>query len=459
MYYNIGSKKLKTIVEKRTDLTLKIGIFFKICRLNHVFWFKLRYSLAKLNTNNIKDLSEMLKKLHLLFIGLLLIASAGNAKIELNPTHPDTYTVVKGDTLWDISARFLKTPWVWPEIWHANPQIDNPHLIYPGDVISLVYIDGKPSLQLNRGHPTVKLSPKGRTIDHNNAIPTIPLGDIRPFLRKLRILTEEQVNTAPYVVSIAEGHLKGSELNDLYVRNLQAKQGDLFAIVRPTITYRDVPIHYPYGSSPYKDRRTESMDWKKTSPDTGMAIMTRFWKKYIDRTYWENVDVLGYEVMDIGTAIVTKAGTGDVTTLKVKDNFIEIDEGDLVLPINDVRFDAYFQPKAATSTDNNIRIVALNNANFSAGKYQIVALSRGSSDNISTGDVFDVYRPERVIRDKVMHPKNDLKTYFKPSKAKVTLPEEFLANIMVFKTFDHISYALIVDGNRPVKLLDFARAP
>lgn len=401
----------------------------------------------------------MLKKLHLLLLGLFVIACAVNAKIELNPTHPDTYTVVKGDTLWDISARFLKSPWVWPEIWHANPQIENPHLIYPGDVISLVYVDGKPTLQLSRGHPTVKLSPKGRTISHNKAIPTIPLGDIEPFLRKLRILTEEQINEAPYVVSIADGHLKGTELNDIYVRNLEARQGDVFAVVRPSVIYRDVPIHYPWGSSAYKDRKTESLNWEKTSRHTGMAVMTRFWKSYIDRTYWNNVDVLGYEVIDIGSAIVTRVGTGDITTMEVKGNVIEINEGDLIISLNDVRFDAYFQPKAATITDNNIRVVALNNANFSAGKYQIIAISRGSADGVGVGDTFDTYRPERTIRDEVMHPKNDLKTYLKPSKAMVTLPEEFLANIMVFKTFDHISYAIILGGNRPVKLLDFVRAP
>ncbi len=415
--------------------------------------------MAKLNTNKIKDLSEMLKKLHLLIIAILVMVSSVQAEIELNPTHPDTYTVVKGDTLWDISARFLKSPWVWPEVWHANPQIENPHLIYPGDVISLIYVDGKPTLQVNRSHPTVKLSPKGRVVNHNDAIPTIPLRDIKPFLKKLRILTKEEIDKAPYIVSMEEDHLIATNPNLLYVRNLEAKQGDKFAIVRPTVIYRDVPVHYPWGSSPHKDRKTESIEWEKTSPDTGMAILTRFWKSYMDRTYWNNVDVLGYEVEDIGTAVVTRAGTGDITTMKVNGSIIEVHKGDLILPINSVKFNAFFQPKGATSSDNNIRIVALNNAIFRSGKWQIVAISRGSSNNIHTGDVFDVYRPAREIRDEIMHPKNDLKTLFKPSKAKVTLPEEFLANIMVFKTFDNISYAIIVEGNRPVKLFDLVRAP
>ncbi|VAW34585.1 Uncharacterized protein with LysM domain, COG1652 [hydrothermal vent metagenome] len=401
----------------------------------------------------------MLKKLHLLLITIFIINTAIHAEIELNPTHPDTYTVQKGDTLWDISAKFLKSPWVWPEVWHANPQIQNPHLIYPGDEISLVYLDGKPTLQLSRGHPTIKLSPKGRVIDHNKAITTIPLRDILPFLRKLRILTEEEMQGAPYVVSIEEGHLVGSKPNLLYVRNLEARQGDVFAVVRPTVIYRNVPVDYPWGESAYADRKTESIAWAKTSTSTGMAVMTRFWKNYIDRHYWMNVDILGYEVMDIATAAVTRVGTGDIITMKVSSSLIEIAEGDLIIPLSDYSFNAYFQPKAATITDDNIRIVALNNAIFRSGKWQIVAISRGSDDGVSVGDVFDVNRPERVIRDEVMHPKNDLKTFFRPSKAKVTLPEEFLANIMVFKTFEHISYALIVEGNRPVKLFDFVRAP
>ena len=401
----------------------------------------------------------MLKKLHLLLLITILVSVTARAEIELNPSHPDTYTVQKGDTLWDISARFLKSPWVWPEVWQANPQIENPHLIYPGDVISLVYLDGKPTLQLSRGHRTIKLSPKGRSISHDKAIPTIPLSDIKPFLRKLRILNKEQVDNAPYVVSIEESHLIGSEPNLLYVRNLNAKQGDVFAVVRPTVIYQDVPTDYPWDQSEYKNRKTESFKWKKTSPNTGNAILTRFWKRYINKTFWENVDVLGYEVADIATAKVHRAGTDGISTMKVNGNIIEINKGDLIIPLNEANFDAFFQPKAATIDDNNIRIIALNNAIFRSGKFQIVAISRGSSDGVNTGDVFDVYRPERVIRDEVMHPKNDIKTFLRPSKANVTLPEEFLSNIMVFKTFDHISYALIVEGNRSVKLLDYVRAP
>ena len=117
-------------------------------------------------------------------VALLLLAASGlaQAQVDLREGHPDRYTVVRGDTLWDISGKFLRQPWKWPELWHANPQIQNPHLIYPGDTLSLVYVDGQPRLVLNRGESrgTIKLSPKIRSTPIAEAIPTIPLDKMLP---------------------------------------------------------------------------------------------------------------------------------------------------------------------------------------------------------------------------------------------------------------------------------------
>lgn len=401
----------------------------------------------------------MFKKQHLLLallIGFIYTASA--QEVELNPSHPDTYVVQKGDTLWDISAVFLQSPWLWPEIWHANPQIDNPHLIYPGDQINLVYLDGKPALTLNRSHPTVKMGPQVRSIDHDSAIETIPLKDIEPFLRRLRILNKEDIDLAPYVVAAAEDRNISATGDQIYVRNLQnVRQGDRMAIVRPTVIYREVPTDYPWETS--DTHEIESIEWHKTSDYTTDAVMSRFWKNYIDRTYWENVKILGYEVADTGIAEVVRVGTDDITTLKIIEVDTEVKKGDLILPIDSFNFDPYFQPKAAEVEHENIRIVALNNALFGSGRRQVVAISHGYDQGVHVGDVFSVHRPEQVIRDEVMHPKNDLKTLFKPSKAKVTLPMEFAGHIMVFKTFENISYAIITDSKRPVKLYDYVRLP
>ncbi|MCX7553253.1 LysM peptidoglycan-binding domain-containing protein [Marinicella sp. S1101] len=401
----------------------------------------------------------MFKKQHLIIALLLGFAfSALAQEVELNPSHPDTYVVQKGDTLWDISAVFLKSPWLWPEIWHANPQIENPHLIYPGDQINLVYLNGKPALTVNRSHPTVKLSPQVRAVDNNSAVETIPLKDIEPFLRKLRILNKEDIDLAPYVVAAEEDRNVSATSDLIYIRNLKnARQGDRLAIVRPTVIYREIPTDYPWETS--DTHAIESVEWQKSSDYTTSAVLSRFWKKYIDRTYWENVKVLGYEVADTGVAEVVRVGTDDITTVQVIEATTEVKKGDLILPIDQFNFDPYFQPKAAEVNDENIRIVALNNALFGSGRRQIVAISNGSSQGVSVGDVFSVHSPERVIRDEVMHPKNDLKTLLKPSKAKVTLPMEYAGHIMVFKTFDNISYAIITDGNRPVKMYDYVKLP
>ncbi len=401
----------------------------------------------------------MFKKQHLIIamlIGFIFVAQA--EEVELNPAHPDTYVVQKGDTLWDISAVFLQSPWLWPEIWHANPQIENPHLIYPGDVINLIYLDGQPAITVSRGHPTVKLSPNARVIDHNDAIQTIPLKDIEPFLKRLRILNEADVDLAPYVVEQQEQRMISATGGNIYVRNLKnARQGDRFAIVRPTLIYREVPVDFPWKKS--QSREIESVEWGLTSDYTTAAVLSRFWKEHIAKAYWDHVKILGYEVADTGVAEVVKVNSEDITTMKIVEVNTEVKTGDLILPIDSFNFDPFFMPKAGSANDENIRIVALNNALFGSGRRQIVAISTGSAEGVSVGDVFAVYSPEKVIRDEVKHPKEDLKTYFKPSKANVTLPMELAGHIMVFKTFDQISYAIITDGNRPVKLYDYVKIP
>ena len=146
----------------------------------------------------------MIRRLiYLTFAALWLTGVVVAQDVSVRSDHPDEYVVVKGDTLWDISGRFLDKPWQWPAIWHANPQIENPHLIYPGDVISLVYVDGVPQLRLRRGD-TVKLSPTVRASDRD-AIQAIPFDSIAPFVRNLRILSPEEFAELPYIVANAHG--------------------------------------------------------------------------------------------------------------------------------------------------------------------------------------------------------------------------------------------------------------
>lgn len=400
----------------------------------------------------------MLKKQIIIALYLLNVTITGWAQVELNPSHPDTYVVKKGDTLWDISAMFLKSPWLWPEIWYANPQIENPHLIYPGDILSLVYLDGQPRVTVSRGHPTVKLGPKVRVLDKDEAIKTIPLGDIQPFLRKLRILTEEEIQNAAYVVSAEEERPTPTPPYNVYVRGMgPTQQGEKYAVVRPTVIYRDVPVGYPWQSK--KSMETESVRWNKSSFHGADPVLSRFWKDHVFKAHWNKVIVLGYEVADTAVAEVVRVGDDGINTLELKTAREEVMKGDLIIPIDEFKFDPYFIPKAGTSTDENIRVVALNQALYGSGKRQVVAISRGEEDGISVGDVYSVFRPERRIRDEVMYPKDSWKTLLKPESTKVTLPEEYVGEVMIFKTFDRISYALIMGGNRPVKVFDYVRQP
>ena len=139
----------------------------------------------------------MFKRLLAVSTAMLLTLASFAFAAELAQDHPTSYTVKKGDTLWDISARFLSKPWLWPEIWQANPQVKNPHLIYPGDVLSLVYVNGEPRV-------TREVGP-GPQVHVSDAIDTIPLSQIEPFLKQLTVVQDPK--SFPYVVGLEEDRL------------------------------------------------------------------------------------------------------------------------------------------------------------------------------------------------------------------------------------------------------------
>ena len=152
-----------------------------------------------------------------------LLAAVGIAGAQLREGHPDTYVVKRGDTLWDIAGRFLQRPWLWPEIWQANPQIRNPHLIYPGDVISLAYLD----------RLGVRAGPRDGA-----PVNAIPLAEVEPFLKDLRIY--DRIDQLPYVVGLEDDRLRGTRGQMAYVRGLGTAQvGQRFAVMRPVQVYTE----------------------------------------------------------------------------------------------------------------------------------------------------------------------------------------------------------------------------
>ncbi len=393
----------------------------------------------------------MLKQMLAVVAGALFAASSFAAEPVLRDDHPQTYTVVRGDTLWDISARFLKSPWLWPEIWQANSQIANPHLIYPGDVISLVYVDGQPRL-IRGGRPdVVKLSPRVRGSGAQDAITAIPLNEIKPFLEKTRVLSTADSKNLPYVISAEESRLLSAPGHVVYVRGLNARPGDEVDIVRPTVVFRDVPANFPWGSA---ERKFE----KRPYVGVRQVTFSSLWQEWTDK--WpsdKHVDVLGHEVIFIARARVLR--DGDPATLSLLSGDQEVIKSDLVVPVDASPYDATYLPHAAESIPENMRVLAVSDTDVYTGPLRVVAMSRGARDGVANGQVYSVFQPGERLRDNIKYASNDLRTTFSDKKAMVTIPEEFLGHVMVFRTFEKVSYGLVMDGIRPIKVNDFVREP
>ena len=350
----------------------------------------------------------------LIFI-ISLLATAGSgvsaqtsANVELNPEHPDRYVVKRGDTLWDISALFLRDPWYWPEIWQVNPQVGNPHLIYPGDVLYLVYVDGQPRLQLEpptqrttteTGGPE-RLSPRIRTEDLEDAITTIPFDVIGAFLSKGAVLEKDEIEKLPYIAAIRDGHLVGAAGNDVYVR------GDI------------------------------------DSANHGYSVV-HIGEPLIDP---DDQEIVGYKGIFIAEGIIRQVG--DPATLRLVKSEREALEGDRLV---NQEFDIPLQffPK---SPDEQIdgRIIDVVDGMTIIGQYQVVVLNRGTRDGLDQGHVLTVWQAGKRITDRFANGSRD---------DNLLLPDEEAGTLMVFKSYPRISYALIMEATSEIHLLDKVRNP
>ena len=336
-----------------------------------------------------------------LALALALAATAVYAdQVVLKDGHPDRYVVVKGDTLWDISERFLNSPWLWPEVWYVNPQIENPHLIYPGDIITLVYVDGVPQLRVERGKGTFKLSPQARAERLDKAIPTIPLDAIKQFLSQPLVADQSTLDDAAYVVSSAGEHLIVGRGDRIYVRGISEDDGNRHHVFRP--------------GGPYVD------------PDTR--------------------EVLGYEAMYLGDGSVEKFG--DPSTLELTRTTREINIGDRVMPMTQEDVFAYFTPHSPDEeVDGNI--IAVVDGVSQIGQYQIVVLNRGTREGVDVGTVFEIYQTGELVADQVSKERN----------AAVKLPDEKAGVLMVFRTFEKVSFGLIMKATSALHVGDRVRTP
>lgn len=335
------------------------------------------------------------------FLGLLAASLvtfyAWADEIALNADHPDQHVVVRGDTLWDISERFLQSPWLWPEIWHVNPQIANPHLIYPGDVVKLIYLDGKPRLTVQRAD-TVKLSPKIRASANEGAISSIPMDAVANFLSRSRIVSLEEMETAPYVLAGEEKRLIVGAGDELYARGEFSDGIDNYGVYRRGQVYID-PV-------------TE--------------------------------EVLGLQANDIGSMKMRRVNA-DVATFAVNRASEEIRIEDRLLPHEERAVESTFFPSAPQGQIEGA-ILAVDGGVANAGKMDVVVLNQGSREGLEPGNVLAAYKKGAMVRDRV---KGEM----------VTLPEERIGLIMVFRTFDKLSYGLVLESDGPISIRDVVRNP
>lgn len=337
------------------------------------------------------------------FVALLLLAAGGlaQADVQLRDGHPQSYTVARGDTLWDISGKFLKQPWKWPQIWRANPQVHDPDLIYPGDVLTLTYVDGQPRLVLNRGESrgTVKLSPGIRRTPIAEAIPTIPLEKVNAFLLSNRILdSAAELERAPYIVAGNAERVVSGAGDRIYARGKFRDEQPAYGLFRQGKSYSD--------------------------PQTKQLLG-------VNADYIGNGEVVAEE--------------GDIATLNLTRTTQEVRIGDRLLPTEERPISSTFQPSEPRERIDGL-IIDVPRGVTQIGQLDVVTLNKGRRDGLVEGNVLAVYKTGETVRDRI-------------SGESVKVPDERAGLLMVFRTYERLSYGLVLNATRSLAVLDKIRNP
>ena len=365
---------------------------------------------------------HMLKKiiLTLCLLSCSLVSLAD--KLKINDDAPKTHVVVKGDTLWDISAIFLEQPWLWPKLWRLNPEINNPHLIYPGDIITLVFDEkGVPMLVLKPAKASYKWSPKIRQKSKDDsAIRLLPLEVIAPFIKYDHLFSAEQLEKLPYVIGNDEGYKSSINGFKVYVNN-ELDLAKTYAI-------------YNKGE--------EVID-----PETG--------------------DSLGFYVDLVATGQALRTGNqseNEPATLKISTAKREIRSGYFVVPVHEGQmFPSVFTMKAANKSLRGSIIKASSNGN-EFGKLEVVMINRGTEHEVTVGDVMAIKRLSPGIVDTSRGPGYTVETsrwnrLLTSDGSDYKMPEELLGELMVFKVYQQASMALILRTEKPAHIKDVVTAP
>lgn len=333
----------------------------------------------------------------ILFVSLLSIFPAKANNIELRSDAPNRHIVIPGDTLWGIASQFLKDPWRWPQIWELNrEQVKNPHRIYPGDIVELEKTPNGNRLRISNEKAIVKLTPRIRTEKTGiSAIPSIPAASIEPFLSQPIVIEKDELKNAPYVLGSSENRVVLSASDTIYISNLPENQGSAWHVFRPGKALKD--------------------------PDA-------------------DGEILGYEAFYLGDVKIKVFD--DISTATITRAILEIQKGDRLVASSGIIFNNY-APHAPEFPING-RIISVYGGVTEIGKGSVVTLNKGASDGLEMGHVLAVYRRSQA---KTLDGKN------------VTLPDERNGLVFVFRIFDKVSYALVMQGNQSIQTFDAVKTP
>ena len=352
------------------------------------------------------------------------LPAATGTNVQLAANAPERYVVVKGDTLWAISGKFLSDPWRWPDLWKVNPQIPNPHLIYPGDEIALSYVEGQPQLSLRRGGETiattgtdapaaapaagerqvpantVRLQPKIRTTPLDEAVSFVPLAAIRPFLSQSGIIDPKVAEKGPYIFGTVDGRVMAGTADRVYVRQLPDDFTSRFTIVRMGTAYED--------------------------PDTG--------------------DTIGYQATYIGEGQIEKFG--DPGVLLISSSKLESLHGDRLVTDNLSLPTESFQPRQPRVKIDG-KIIEVVGGVSQIGQYQVVVINKGTKDGLQPSDVLLVMQTKGTIRDRDGG-------FF---TEKVELPDARAGEVMVFRAYERVSFGLLMRAEKEIAVGDKVISP
>ena len=356
-----------------------------------------------------------------LSIALILLLSAGlPAAAEekgslLREGHPDQYQVKEGDTLWGIASMFLIDPWHWPEIWHVNPNIDNPHLIYPGDEIILSYVGGDPQLTVKRGPGArtyklkpqqrvrqgdrfVRLSPTVRASPLTSAIPAIPLDAVSSLMSTGRIVEQDTLEFAPRILAGRSDALLFGPGDEFYARGIWDEETSVYGIFRPGNVYED--------------------------PETE--------------------EILGFEAVEVGLARA-KSREGDIVTFTMSSVKEDVRIGDRLMPTEERAVQSMFYPTPPSEKVEGVIMTVLGGVT-AVGRNDVVVINRGLDAGVDVGTVLAIAKKGAVVRDRV-------------TREMIVLPTERAGILMIFRSFAKMSYALVLETEEPLRVGDVVRNP